>query len=114
MSVGSFIRKIGRFLFSSNTVKGVETFAISEVQQLIAVLAPGVQDPLRDTIKVLEDKTMPGIEKLEALAVDAIRLVTAVKGITISKDIALALAQKVYTDAKAALQAEAVAALARL
>jgi hypothetical protein len=114
MSIGSFIKKIGKFLFSSSTKAGVETFVISEVQQVIAILAPAVVTPLTDTIKVLEDKTMPGVEKLEALAVDAIRIVAAVKGLTISKDIALALAQKVYTDAKAAVQAEALAALARL
>ena len=110
INIGKFFKN----LFSKKTAATVETFAISEVQQLITILAPGVQAPLEGIIATLSSKSMSGIEKLEALAVEAIQLVVAARGITLSKDIALALAQKVYTDAKAAVVTEAQAALAKL
>ena len=110
MNIGKFFKN----LFSKKNVATVETFAISEVQQLIAIVAPGVQAPLVEIINTLANKTIPSMEKLEALSVEAIRVVASVHGLALSKDIALALAQKVYTDAKDAVRAEAIAALTKL
>jgi len=108
------IGKVLKKVFSKGNIKAVETYAISEIQQVVTVLAPAVYKDAVDVINLLENKTMPNIEKLQALAVEVISLANNAKNVIISKDIALAVAQEVFNRAKAAALAEAKKLLQQL
>jgi hypothetical protein len=65
---------------------------LSAVDQVVAIIAPSVEADIKAFIATLPD----AFASLEAVAVAAIKIVSDVKGVTINKTIAIALAQKVF------------------
>jgi hypothetical protein len=96
----------------------IETFAASETDKLIAAIKakfPDVVAGVRKLIADANDTSRPGIDKLEAVAIDAIGLFPPVLAtIPEVKTFAISLAQSVFTDGKAELEKVAGEVLLKL
>ncbi len=102
MSVGSVIRSVLKHVFTSTNLTAVEAWA--------AKVAPEFGDKL-----IAFSARLPGeFASLEKLAIEAMSLYQSAKGVSISKGLAIQLAQSVFTAHKADLEAEAAALLKKL
>lgn len=100
MSIGSVIRSIVGHVFTAKNLTAAEAW--------VAKVAPDFGAKL-----VAFSTTLPSeFASLEKLAEEAAALYQAAHGVTISKGLAIQLAQSVFTAHKADLEAEAVKLLA--
>lgn len=92
--IGKIIHGIGR-VFTANNLTAVEKW--------VAEVAPEFGDKL-----IAFSNKLPGeFASLEKLAIEAMSLYQAAKGVPISKGLAVQLAQSIFTAHKADLEAEA-------
>jgi hypothetical protein len=98
MSVGSVISSVGHFfgrIFSAHNLTAVEAF--------VAKFEPQLAADLQAFSATLPDE----FASLEKLAMKAIDLFKEARGVTISKSLAIQLAQSAFTAAEPSLEAEA-------